>query len=243
MIIYYLLVKTHKKTGLKYLCQTTRKNYGKYRGSGKYWKLHIRVHGLDVDTKVIQKCYTQSALESWGLFYSKLWSVVVSNKWANIVPENGSGGAGPGLIGGAVTKNKIWITNGHINKMIHKDENIPDRWRRGAVKTIAECESISKAKLAANKKLTDQEKLNVSVGTKKAMDDPIIKAKCSAPHIKKWIITDPNGNEFSITNLNQFCRDNNLGQSAMKTVAQGRRPTAYGYRIRPQHTSTEMNPQ
>ena len=91
MTIYYLMIKTHKKTGLNYLCQTTRKDYSAYQGSGIHWKRHIKKHGYEVDTVVIQRCYTKTALASWGLFYSNLWSVVDSNKWANLKPEEGDG--------------------------------------------------------------------------------------------------------------------------------------------------------
>jgi hypothetical protein len=37
MTIYYLYVKTHNITGLKYLGYTSRKNPHKYTGSGTRW--------------------------------------------------------------------------------------------------------------------------------------------------------------------------------------------------------------
>ena len=40
-MIYSLYVKQHNVTGLKYLGQTKR-NPDTYKGSGKYWKLHVR---------------------------------------------------------------------------------------------------------------------------------------------------------------------------------------------------------
>ena len=94
MITYYLYVKTHNKTGLKYLGQTTAQDPYKYQGSGDRWTNHIAVHGYNVNTVIIQKCYTKSALKSWGLYYSNLWSVVESKKWANLKPEEGQGGWG-----------------------------------------------------------------------------------------------------------------------------------------------------
>lgn len=92
MVIYYLMVKTHRITGLKYLCQTTKKDPYKYKGSGLYWVKHLKKHGSDFDTHIILKCYTKSALKEWGLYYSKLWSVVQSKQWANVVEEQGQGG-------------------------------------------------------------------------------------------------------------------------------------------------------
>ena len=88
MTIYYLYVKTHRITGLNYL-GVTKKDPFKYKGSGNYWKTHIEKYGYSCDTVILQKCYTESALASWGLYYSNLWDIVRSPKWANILPEEG----------------------------------------------------------------------------------------------------------------------------------------------------------
>ena len=90
MIIYYLLVKTHKVTGLKYLCQTVQEPFN-YKGSGTIWKRHLTKHGKEHDTQILQKCFSKESLRSWGLFYSKAWSIVESKQWANLIPEDGGG--------------------------------------------------------------------------------------------------------------------------------------------------------
>ena len=92
MTIYYLYVKTHRITGLNYLGYTSRKDPHNYTGSGKYWCLHLKKHGYIYDTAILHRCISKSAIRAWGLFYSKLWSVVKSNKWANLKGENGDGG-------------------------------------------------------------------------------------------------------------------------------------------------------
>jgi hypothetical protein len=92
MTTYYLMVKTHKITGLQYLCQTRRKDPFKYLGSGTYWRRHLETHGENIETLILVKCYTKSALREWGIYYSKLWSVADSNKWANLTDEKGVGG-------------------------------------------------------------------------------------------------------------------------------------------------------
>jgi hypothetical protein len=38
----YLYVKTHNKTGLKYLGQTSQKDPHKYPGSGTRWRHHLK---------------------------------------------------------------------------------------------------------------------------------------------------------------------------------------------------------
>jgi len=49
----YLYLKTHNKTGLKYLGKTIQNPY-KYQGSGEYWIPHIKKHGYDVTTKILK---------------------------------------------------------------------------------------------------------------------------------------------------------------------------------------------
>ena len=98
MNIYRIYVKTHNKTGLKYLGYT-KKNPYTYLGSGTYWRRHLKKHGNDVTTEVIHETTEKSEVTSVGLYYSNLWSVVdlkdqFGNKvWANLKSESGSGGA------------------------------------------------------------------------------------------------------------------------------------------------------
>ena len=94
MTIYYLMVKTHKITGLKYLCQTTKKDPITYPGSGTYWWRHLNKHGRDLDTIILHECSSKEELKRLGLHYSELWNIVESIEWANLKPESGVGGAG-----------------------------------------------------------------------------------------------------------------------------------------------------
>ena len=92
----YLYVKTHNKTGLKYLGKTQRNPF-KYKGSGLMWSSHIKKYGNDVTTEILMECRTNDEIKEWGLYYSELWDVVNArdehdNKtWANLKPESGDG--------------------------------------------------------------------------------------------------------------------------------------------------------
>lgn len=92
MTIYTLYVKTHNKTGLKYLGQTTKTDPHKYPGSGKYWTAHLNKHGYDYTTEILQECQSKEELKKQGLHYSDIWNVVESAEWANLKPESGDGG-------------------------------------------------------------------------------------------------------------------------------------------------------
>ena len=88
--MYYLYVKTHNVTGLKYLGQT-QKNPFKYNGSGKHWKRHLSKHGNDVSTEILLETASIDELKEKGLYYSKKFNVVNDKTWANLTEETGNG--------------------------------------------------------------------------------------------------------------------------------------------------------
>lgn len=94
---YYLYIKTHNITGLKYLGKTSKDPF-KYKGSGKRWIPHIRKHGYNVTTEILKECQTKEELKYWGIYYSNLWNIVESNHWANLKPKEGDGGANKGQV-------------------------------------------------------------------------------------------------------------------------------------------------
>ena len=87
----YLYLKTHNKTGLKYLGKTTQDPF-KYRGSGKRWSNHINHHGYDVTTEILFQSTDTIAIKERGIYYSNLWHIVESNEFANLKIEEGDGG-------------------------------------------------------------------------------------------------------------------------------------------------------
>jgi len=89
--MYYLYVKTHNTTNLKYLGYTKRDPY-KYKGSGTRWYNHIKKHGYDVTTEIIFQSESKEEVAETGRVYSDLWNVVESVNWANLVIESGDGG-------------------------------------------------------------------------------------------------------------------------------------------------------
>ena len=63
-----------------------------------------------------------------------------------------------------------------------------------------------------------------------------------AKSIKKYIITDPQGLEFEINNLNVWCKANNMDQGNMAAVLGGRnkRTICKGYKIRYKENNTNV---
>lgn len=92
MSIYKLYIKEHRVTGLKYLGITIRDDHESYLGSGTRWLRHLRKYGTDIKTTVIGVYNSKEELREAGIYYSNLWNVVASNKWANLKIEEGDGG-------------------------------------------------------------------------------------------------------------------------------------------------------
>lgn len=120
-----LMIKVHNKTGLKYLCytQSTGVYYDSYKGSGKHWKKHLKKHGDDISTTLIFESNDYTEFKKYAIEKSVEFDIVNSYEWANLKPEDGTGGD--------TVSNKKWITNGSSDVYINKDDPLPEGWRYG----------------------------------------------------------------------------------------------------------------
>ncbi|MFY8212262.1 MAG: NUMOD3 domain-containing DNA-binding protein [Candidatus Nanopelagicus sp.] len=125
MNIYYLYIKTHKKSRLKYFGYTKQNPYT-YAGSGTDWKTHLKNYGHSVETEVILQTTDKSEIIYWGSFYSTKWNIVSAqddfgNKiWANKIPETGSG-AGRKFGTTLSEKSKKLISDKSIGRIMSDD--------------------------------------------------------------------------------------------------------------------------
>ena len=124
------MIKTHRITGLKYLCYTKKegKAYDEYPGSGQWWLDHLKIHGKEIDTELIFESDNFKEWKAYALKKSAELNVVESKEWANLRPEQGDGGD--------TVSNKRWITNGVIDKYILRELPIPEGWRPGRSKCV-----------------------------------------------------------------------------------------------------------
>lgn len=91
----YLYIKQHNDTGLKYFGKTIKRNPIKYRGSGKYWRNHLKKYGNNVTTIWYKLFENKEELVNYALTFSKENNIVDSKEWANIIVENGLDGGNP----------------------------------------------------------------------------------------------------------------------------------------------------
>ena len=126
----YLYIKQHSITKKKYFGKTTNVNPYEYNGSGKYWTDHIKKHGKEhIETLWVSYLYYDTSIVDVALQFSFENNIVESKEWANQKPENG-------LDGGDTVSNKIWITNGVIDKYNNTGDVIPYGWVRGRTNCV-----------------------------------------------------------------------------------------------------------
>lgn len=152
----WLYIKQHNTTGLKYFEKTISKNPQKYRGSGTYWKNHLKKHGNDVSTIWYQLFLDQDSLTKYSLKFSIDNSIVESNDWANLKPENGLDGNPCGIVLSEDHKRKIGASNKGKNKnRVAPNKGIPHTnstkekmsiWQKGIPKSESSCQKMSNAK-------------------------------------------------------------------------------------------------
>lgn len=90
--MYYLMIKTHDITGLKYLCKSERIDHIKYSGSGRYWKRHLKQHGYKFSTDVIFMSENIKEFSDKCIQYSTEYDIINSKEWANLIIETGLDG-------------------------------------------------------------------------------------------------------------------------------------------------------
>lgn len=108
MISIYL--KTHNITGLKYLGKTKNDPFT-YNGSGTYWLKHLKIHGIDITTKILFQSENIEEIKKEGIRLSKEFNIVENEEFANLMIEKGDGGSWKSF-------NKILKSNVNLRKEI-----------------------------------------------------------------------------------------------------------------------------
>ena len=214
MTTYYLYVKTHNKTGLKYLGKTKLKDPHKYTGSGVYWLRHLKIHGKDYSTEILCECTSKEDLRKQGIYYSNLWNIVEDESWANLCPETGDGGSLPGHRNGMFGRTHSETTK---SKLSIKAKN------QFKGKSYEDLYGIEKAK---------DLKLQRTRSTRKARKNRPGNGS-NNPNAKTMLFKDPNGIEYTIIGgLKKFCKDHFLCPCQIIALEKGRRDHYKGWSVR-----------
>tara|TARA_B100000902_G_C26687159_1_gene610654 strand:- start:73 stop:522 length:450 start_codon:yes stop_codon:yes gene_type:complete len=117
MHLIHICKKTHKVTGLMYICKTEQDPF-KYEGSGIEWRQHLREHGKEHDTEVLFSSEDRDEVRQFCLDYAKTnpeyWK---KEEYANMLLESGgydnTGQANPNFKHGRAVG---WKSNKQIQK-------------------------------------------------------------------------------------------------------------------------------
>ena len=204
-----LYIKTHRVTGLKYFGKTTADDPIKYSGSGTYWLRHLMKHGNDYDTEIYLQSENQEYITQEALRFSRAYDIVNSELWANLAEETGLDGRVKGLLHSEETKEKI--SQAQKGK-IHSKE------------TRDKMSESGKGRIAWNKgKIHSEETRNkMSDAHRNKFVSEKTREKLSKAKEKVYLIINPNGEEQIISNLTNFCKENNLSQPKMSSVVSGK---------------------
>lgn len=154
-----LMIKTHNKTGLKYLCYTKTSGdvFESYKGSGTRWRNHLKKRGDSITTEIIFESDDYHDFKSKAIETSIKLNVVESKDWANLKIEEGDGGSS--------THGRRWAHDGTNQIYLKKGETLPTGFHYGRIKCVFN--DPEKQKEFASK--VDHEKRSKSL--KKTWDD------------------------------------------------------------------------
>ena len=216
-----LYIKQHNQTGLKYFGKTQLDPLT-YNGSGKYWKRHLKKYGYDVSTPWHQLFTDEKTLTEYALTFSKENDIVNSKEWANLIIENGLDGAPVGNILTEEAKSnmrKSWTDA----RRLAQAERTRLRNLGNKALTCPHCSFIGSAPGNMKRYHFDNCLL---------VKDRVYKSRVDCKsRATGWVLLSPTGQEFTVTNMREFCRNNELNNGTMSDVALGNRKQHKGWTV------------
>jgi hypothetical protein len=187
----FLYIKRHSVTGKCYFGKTTSSNPKSYKGSGKYWKRHIKVHGREHVETIWFKLFTdREECTRVALLFSEQQDIVKSDLWLNFKPENGLDGGfekgqNLGKLCSAETRAKISIANKGSKRPIKAIEQTAaaNKGRKNTEETKARMSAS-----AIGRKSSDETKAKLSelLKLRGKLECPHCGLKASPSNAKRW---------------------------------------------------------
>ena len=155
------------------------------------------MYGYDVDTEIYFQTESKEEAIREALRFSRVYDIVNSLLWANLMEENG--------------------IDGGVNGFKHSKEfcERQSKMRMGISYGPLSKEHKEKLSKAHEGQIVSEETKKIMSKIMKGVPQP----KNSILQAETWLVTDPQGNEQIITNLKKFCKDNDLNSSHMGSVA------------------------
>jgi hypothetical protein len=204
----FLYIKRHTVTGKLYFGKTT-KNPLSYRGSGKHWIRHIKIHGIDNIETLWYCLFTErEECNKFALMFSKQENIVESNNWLNLIPENG-------LVGGAQI----------ISLETRQKISIAATGRKLSESTKAKLSIAAKGKSRPSTIYTEQwrqKQRESHIGRKDS--EVMLKRKSIAqsgpnnPRAKTWILVDKDELLIEVKSLKSWCKERSFNSDSLTST-------------------------
>ena len=142
----YLYIKKCGHCDLKYFGMTTSEDPIKYKGSGEYWRNHLKKHKCRNQViTLFHKLFTdKDKCVRFSTLFSKIANIVYSEEWANLIVEDGinNGISSPNIT--AEIRQKMSDAHMGTKHTIDRCENI-SRALKGKPKSEEHCRRNSEA--------------------------------------------------------------------------------------------------
>ena len=217
----YLYIKRHAITGKCYFGKTNSKNPYKYLGSGIHWKRHIKLHGVEhVETLWCKLFIDQIECTRVALLFSEQQDIIKSDRWLNLVIENGIDGGSHGKLS-AETRAKMSASRvGKKRKPLSPEHKAKiSATKKGKTTNPRSLETkIKIANSLRGKKLSSEHKKKLSQSHKGITPSSETKAKMSATRKNKKLgpQSQEHRNKISIAK-----RGKNLSQEHRAKISAG----------------------
>jgi hypothetical protein len=243
--MYYLYIKIHKETGLKYLGKTCQNPFS-YKGSGIRWSNHLKKYGNNVETIILFESENKEDIREKGIYYSSLWNIVKDDNWANLKIEEGDGGDTSNtpkylesLKNRDYSKVKTQKYKQKMSQTIKKmweEKFSSNEFDKDAFKKM--CSERSK-KMWDSRGVTDNDRIKRSKLQKEYIQKPGVKENLSKKSKDKWIIksklyevTLPDGKKEIIKCLRGWCKENQLPYYKIYNTLRANRPSKEGWMVK-----------
>ena len=165
-----------------------------------------------------KEAQSKSRISWYDTEEGKLWKEQLSQRWSNTENNPSTLKIGqPGFAHTEETKAKISVANKGRNLGVSRDFTEEHR------------KNISEAKKGIPLSPEHREKVIKAITGRKQPKSQ--KEKVAKALSKSYLITNPEGQTFEITNLNKFARDNNLHVGNLCSVASGKLKQYKGFKV------------
>jgi len=229
MLIYQIINKINGKSYIGKTINLKNRIYGHKksaeRGSNYHFHNAIRKYGFNsFKLNILEYCKDKKELNEREIYYIKIYK-----------PEYNmtSGGDGGPIRSGS--NNGMSKYKGMSYEQIYGHKKAKEKKKNisGGLKRLGKDHPSKRSDVKEKLKKTHKKREKmIDLKDNHPMRRPECVAKNNLSKIKEWIICSPDNQIFKIKNMKEFCLKNNLNNSQMTLVSQGKRNNHKGWKCK-----------